>query len=184
MVEDEVPTHIENRTLEETVIIARHKARKKSAAFEATKRRLKQDGFWRCYICNLVPPRGKRGKGKLEVHHILEWSLWPLADPEKLRRFLLDFDPYGYSRLLRDRPIESPDDIRNLLVLCPDHHRGSGKDGAANGVHYLTFPIWLAQKVAKDGANPVPQDGRDPDGVAVEIDRKRKVGILVKEETK
>lgn len=44
------------------------------------------------------------------------------------------------------QPVESPDDIRNLLVLCETHHRG-----VDTGVHKLTFPIWLPQRAAQQG---------------------------------
>lgn len=44
------------------------------------------------------------------------------------------------------KPIESPDDIRNLVVLCETHHRGVNK-----GVHDLTMPIWFPQRAVKAG---------------------------------
>ena len=37
------------------------------------------------------------------------------------------------------RYLDSPDDIRNLVVICRKHHRLK-----TTGMHTITFPIWLA----------------------------------------
>jgi hypothetical protein len=69
------------------------------------------------------------------------------------------FDPYGYTHKMGDIPIDSPDDIRNLMVLCGrceidgvsvpgGHHRGVNA-----GVHDLTFPTWIAQRAVKAGTS-------------------------------
>ena len=35
--------------------------------------------------------------------------------------------------------INTPDDVRNLVVFCRKHHRLK-----LTGIHTITFPIWLA----------------------------------------
>jgi hypothetical protein len=141
----EVPQHVMRRRLTEIVITPEHAQREESAAFRRNKARLREDGHWRCWLCGTTD--------QLQVHHFAcEWSLWPDADPAKVKAFVETFDPYGYGRLLRHRPLDSPDDIRNLLVLCEACHIGQG-----TGVHAITMPIWLIQGLAKPGADPVPR---------------------------
>jgi len=128
-----------------------------SSTFRAAKRRLKQDGHYRCYICGTTQ--------NLQVHHYgAEWMFASVIDFEKLKGFLLEWDVYGYSRLLQHQPLTSVDDIRNLLVLCAEHHVSGPQDGAANGIHDITFPAWISQKLVKGGAETVPQDDNPTDG--------------------
>lgn len=84
-----------------------------------------------------------------------------VVDFEKLKEFCEEWDIYGYGRLLRKQPITTVDDIRNQMVLCRDHHVSvdHADGGGGTGIHDLTFPSWLIQKLAKDGANPIPQKG-------------------------
>lgn len=141
----DVPPHVIRRRLTECVITPEHVHREESAELRRNKARLREDGHWRCWLCGATEA--------LQVHHFaVEWSLWPDADPEKVQQFVETFDPYGYGRLLRNRPLGSPDDIRNLLVLCQACHIGKG-----TGVHAITMPIWLIQGLAKSGEDPVPR---------------------------
>jgi hypothetical protein len=143
---DIVPAHVIRRRLTEIVITPEHVRREESEEFHRNKERLREDGHWRCFLCGTTDA--------LQVHHFAcEWSLWPDADPEKVKTFCETFDPYGYGRLLRHKPLTSPDDIRNLLVLCETHHIA-----AETGVHSITMPIWLIQGLAKTGEDPVPQE--------------------------
>ena len=87
----------------------------------------------------------------------------------KLKEFCEEWDPYGYGKLLRNKTMTSADDVRNMLVLCLQHHLGGTKNGAANGIHEITFPAWIVQKVAKHGEDPVPQDGEKPEQVLEEV---------------
>jgi hypothetical protein len=85
----------------------------------------------------------------LETHHfVIEWAAWESADPLKVQKLFDDgwVDFYGYSTKLKGSKVDSPDDIRNLIVLCPLHHRGKGV-----GIHETSTPIWMSQLVAKDG---------------------------------
>ncbi|MBI4651784.1 hypothetical protein HY745_10975 [Candidatus Desantisbacteria bacterium] len=43
-------------------------------------------------------------------------------------------------KLEKTKPIiDTPDDLRNLVVFCKTHHRL-----VYSGVHTISFPIWLA----------------------------------------
>jgi hypothetical protein len=53
----------------------------------------------------------------------------------------------------------SPDDVRNMLVLCQEHHTGVDHENSGTGIHQITFPVWLIQKLAKTGIDAVPQSG-------------------------
>lgn len=131
-------THEESRTIHEFIEYPDHAARTESAEFRANKRRLVRQLDLGCWICGSKEAR--------EVHHIHEWSLWLALDPERVLDSLHAFDPYGYTHAGGDKPIESPDDVRNLVVLCEKHHRGIN-----SGVHDLTMPIFFPQRAVKEG---------------------------------
>lgn len=146
--------HQVKRTLTEIVVVHDHDERKESAEFRKTKARLKKDGHYRCWVCGSTED--------LQAHHFgCEWSLQDQCDFEKLKAFCEEWDPYGYGRLLRNQPITSVDDIRNVLMLCREHHLSGDIDGVANGIHDITFPIWISQKLAKEGEDPVPEDAAE-----------------------
>ncbi len=143
------------RHLTEVIITPEHAERTESAEFRHAKERLKADRHYKCWVCGATE--------NLQVHHFgAEWSLENVTDFEKLKAFCEEWDPYGYGRLLRNQPITTVDDVRNMLVLCQEHHTGGTKDGAANGIHEITFPVWLIQKICKQGEDPVPQEGESP----------------------
>ncbi|RIV17627.1 hypothetical protein D2Q93_15035 [Alicyclobacillaceae bacterium I2511] len=149
-----VEEHVLFRSLKEVVMTPSHVHRTESAEFRRNKQRLREDGHYRCWVCGTTEG--------LQVHHFgIEWSLANLADWEKVKAFCVEWDPYGYGRLLRNQPMNSPDDIRNLLVLCETHHIGvdTADGGSGTGIHELTFPIWVVQKLAQVGRVPVPQPG-------------------------
>lgn len=150
------------RHLTEVIITPEHAERAESAEFRHSKERLKADGHYQCWVCGAME--------NLQVHHFgCEWSLQNVCDFEKLKEFCEEWDPYGYGRLLRNQPITSADDVRNMLVLCQEHHTGGAKDGASNGIHEITFPAWIVQKVAKPGEDPIPQDGEKPEQLLEEM---------------
>ena len=88
----------------------------------------------------------------------MEWCLENVCDFDKLKQFCEDFDPYGYGKLLKNIPITTVDDIRNCLVLCNEHHNSGDKDGVANGIHNITFPTWIPQKLVIKNEETVPED--------------------------
>ncbi len=136
-------SHEVSRTLKENIIYPAHEERTESAIFRENKKLLVDELDIPCLICG--------SKEKREVHHIFEWSLFPALDTEKMKSILKIIDFYGYSKQ-DDTPIESPDDKRNLIVLCETHHREEN-----NGIHAISFPIWISQMAVKDGIDITPE---------------------------
>ncbi|WP_010502842.1 hypothetical protein [Paenibacillus elgii] len=147
-----IPIHIEKRTLR-TFSVAPEKAeREESAEFRATKHRLKEDGHFCCYICGSTE--------ESQVHHRIYHMFANLIDFGKLKEFCEEWDIYGYGRLLKTQPITSIDDIRNMMVLCQDHHTGTSDEvDGGTGIHNLPIGEFMMQKLARPGCNPIPQDG-------------------------
>lgn len=143
--------HAHKRTFTEYVLVPDHAKRTASELFRRNRRHLVRQLDLPCWVCG--------NRERREVHHIHEWALWGALDPDKVLDTLHVFDPYGFTHQLGEKPIESPDDIRNLLVLCGHcevdgvavpggHHRGTNA-----GVHDLTFPVWIAQRAVKAGVS-------------------------------
>lgn len=147
-----IEAHIMKRTITETVIDPSHVDRTESPEFRHSKARLKEDGHFKCYICGSTED--------LQVHHMAEWMFANDIDFEKLKAFVEEWDIYGYGWLLRNQPLTSVDDIRCLIVLDQKHHTGvDHADGnSGTGIHNMTFPAWIMQKLAKESCNPVPQN--------------------------
>ena len=153
---DIVESHKTVRHLTEVVVTPEHEERTESATFRASKKRLREDGHYECYVCGC--------KDNLQVHHYGgEWSLANDIDLAKLKDFLEEWDVYGYGKLLKNVPLKSVDDIRNCMVLCQEHHTGGTADGSANGIHNITFPAWISQKIAKNGHFPIPLEDEELD---------------------
>lgn len=148
-----VEEHVQKMSSDAIVITPSHADRQESDDFRETKDRLRKDGRYYCYICN--------SKDKLQVHHYgCEWSLSSLCDFDKLKDFCLEWDVYGYSKLMQNIPFTSVDDIRNMMVLCQEHHTGINNEiENPTGVHNLVLPYWIMQKISLQGKNPVPQEG-------------------------
>ena len=88
-----------------------------------------------------------------------EFSNSNTCDFDKLKKFLLLFDPYGYSSSMNDICLSKIDDIRNLITLCAFHHNNINKiEGNGTGIHNMSFPEWVSQCVCQDDKNPVPQE--------------------------
>lgn len=150
--------HFESKTIKDFVIDPDHHERTESSEFRDAKARLKQDGHYKCYICG--------GTENLQVHHrALEYMFTNVADMDKVKEFCEEWDVYGYGKLLKNKPLTSQDDVRNQMVLCQLHHTGVDHENgnSGTGIHSLTFPSWIIQKLCKDGANPIPQSGETGD---------------------
>lgn len=143
-----VDSHIEKETNTEYAIYPKHIERRESALFSKSKDKLKKDGKYGCFICGC--------NHDLEVHHVFEWAFAESLDFQKIKNTLMFFDFYGYSNKMKEEKFESIDDIRNLLVLCKNHHRDE-----LCGIHEITFPLWISQRVTKDGVLTVPQSEKD-----------------------
>lgn len=147
-------SHWERRSLHDFVMDPDHVERSESPEFRAAKERLRKDGHYRCWVSGDTE--------NLQVHHLgCEWMFANVVDFAKLQRVLLVFDPYGYSAAMRDVPITSVDDVRNMLVLSQRYHTGVNHQdgGGGTGIHALTLSSWIIQACCMDGANPVPQKG-------------------------
>jgi hypothetical protein len=131
--------HDQRETIVVDVAYPDHAQRTESPEFAANKRTLVTRLDTPCFSCG--------GKQNREVHHfIIEWAEWDFADPDKVLKAAHHFDIYGYAAQLGDKPIASPDDIRNLVVICEGCHRGRG-----TGIHLVPFPNWISQVVARAG---------------------------------
>ena len=135
-----VEQHWQKHTVTEYVFYGSHDDRTTSYLFLKNKRKLVKEMGIGCFVC--------KGHDRLKGHHLVEWSLWGSMDPKKVLQAWQVFDPYGFTKKDPETLPDSPDDIRNLLVLCDKHHRGEG-----TGVHALTFPIWFALHCVKDGVS-------------------------------
>lgn len=162
MQEKDILEHPEKHTLHEIEITPTH-GKRDTEAFHKGVQRLRDDGHYKCFVTGKTE--------NLQVHHISEFSLENLVDFDKLKEFLLKFDPYGYSELLKNLPITSIDDVRNFIVLDQEHHTGIDKEdgGSGIGIHDVTFPVFVIQCVCKEGLNPVPQRGETVKDVETRI---------------
>jgi hypothetical protein len=148
--------HEQRETLHVDRIYPAHDDRTESAEFRINKHRLVRKMDLGCWICGI--------KEKREVHHWTEWSWWNKVDPEADLSLLHVIDAYGFTADDPTMPMTSPDDIRNLVVLCEKHHRHP-----YFGVHMVDFPTWIAQKVVKPGEEVT----RDPGGRTAEAAAKK-----------
>ena len=154
-----IPEHVETKTITETIITPAHDKRDASA-FRRSVKKLKDDKHYTCFVCG--------AQERLQVHHIAEFSLANTVNYDKLKKFLQCFDPYGYSK--SDEPITSIDDVRNLLVLCQEHHNNVNKMGTGTGIHNLTASSWISECVCNNNENPVPQENESIQEVLDRVD--------------
>lgn len=135
--------HIVKKMISEIMYYPEHDKRHETEEYRKSREELVSK--YGCYVCGT--------KEDLEAHHYgCEYSEWNACSADKLKDFLMTFDVYGYSATLKDKPIESVDDIRNLMVLCSRHHRHK-----RHGIHAMTFPFWIMQYVKKDSFHLIPK---------------------------
>ncbi|SPF51236.1 conserved hypothetical protein [Candidatus Desulfosporosinus infrequens] len=156
--------HEMKRTLHEVIIDPNTIERTESAEFRKSKARLKEDGHYFCYICGTTED--------LQSHHQAEWMFSSIINFDKLKTFVEEWDIYGYGRLLKNQPLTTVDDVRCLVCLCQSHHTGVDHEdgGSGTGIHDMTFPSWIMQKLAKDNENPVPECGETAEKVLKDIE--------------
>jgi hypothetical protein len=172
-----VKEHVTKKTLIEYVVVPEHDERKETKEFRQAKKQLKKDGNYKCWICGCTE--------NLNVHHfVCEYSLQTHVDYNKLKETCEIFDIYGYGKAMKDIPMTSVDDIRNTMVLCREHHMDqkdeisdenpTGVDTIKNGIHDISFPIWISQKNYKDGLDPVPDNDYQLEQIQEKINNKHK----------
>lgn len=150
----DVAEHEQRETLVIDVEYPAHAQRSESPEFAANKRQLVTKLDTPCFSCGCKTDR--------EVHHLLiEWAEAEFADWEKVAKLAHHFDIYGFAAQLGDKPITTPDDIRNLVVICARCHRGAG-----TGIHLVPFPNWISQAAAKDGVTILKSTGGKLSGAA------------------
>jgi hypothetical protein len=141
--------HTEKETLSISVNIPEHAERKTTALFERTRKELIAREGGRCFICNAT---AEESGHPLEAHHHpIERSLAELIDWERFKfdaqagfwgEHIKAFDWGGFTDWT-----QFVDDMTvNGMLLCKAHH--IGKD---EGLHAMPFPLWIAQKYAKEG---------------------------------
>lgn len=149
-----VPEHVIQRVVHDDVIDPTHADRVESPAFREAKARLRHDGHYRCWVCGTTDA--------IQIHHrAAEYMFAAIVDYDLLKTFCEEWDPFGYGKLLRHQPMTTVDDVRNCLPLCVAHHVSvdHADGGGGTGIHDLTFPTWIMQKLARADLNPVPQPG-------------------------
>ena len=108
--------------------------RVESELFKDNKKRLKREQKG-CLICGSTED--------LEVHHfICAYAMQKEVDYTLLKAMCERFDVYGYASAMQEEPIQSVDDIRNLVLLCEGHHKR-----ADHGIHNVPFGNWIMQSV-------------------------------------
>lgn len=130
--------HETTRTITEVAEYPAHEPRTESAEYRHNRHILLERLNLGCLVCGTREER--------EAHHWFEWSAWEKMDPQKMLLVLRWLDPYGFGHHKGDQPVESADDVRNLVVLCRKHHRLR-----SFGIHNTTFPFWLPQLALKEG---------------------------------
>ncbi len=144
----DIVEHFKKGTFEEKYWIPAHNKRRESSLFRKNKKFVRDECGAPCWVCGSKKDR--------EVHHIFEWSFWNAMNPKKVTNILKAIEFYDddyvgkakkpkmlgdeIAKVEKDKPIiDTPDDIRNLVVFCRTHHRLK-----LTGIHNITFPIWLA----------------------------------------
>lgn len=146
---DVTQVHEEKETLSVDVNIPGHEPRKTTALFERTRKELIAREGGRCFICNAT---AQESGHPLEAHHHpIERSLAEMIDWERFKQDALSgywgvhiqaFDWANFTDWT-----QFVDDMTvNGMLLCKLHH--TAKD---SGMHMLPFPLWIAQKYAKEG---------------------------------
>jgi len=144
----DIVEHFKKGTFEEKYWLPAHDKRRESALFRRNKKFIRDECGAPCWVCGSKKDR--------EVHHVFEWSFWNALDPRKVTNILnaIEFydDDYvskatkakklrkAIDKAVTAKPIlDTPDDIRNLVVFCRKHHRLK-----LTGIHTITLPIWLS----------------------------------------
>jgi|ERR1700744_264068 len=144
-----IQAHAEKETISIEVNIPTHDARKTTALFERTRKLLIERERGRCYICGET---AEESGHPLEAHHHpIERSMSELIDWDAFKATALaghlgaaiqawDWGSFKtWEQFVDDMTV-------NGLLLCKSHHVGIDE-----GIHFLPYPIWIAQKYAKDG---------------------------------
>jgi hypothetical protein len=143
-------THEEKLTLLVDVLLPGHDERVTTPLFVRSREALEAREGGRCWMCGCTAAEA----GPLEAHHhpierslanMVDWVAFALDaktgryGPHAAAFDWLGFDPADPYTFVDDMTV-------NGLLLCKAHH--TGKD---SGIHYLPYPLWLAQAYGREG---------------------------------
>lgn len=142
--------HEEKETLSIEVNIPGHDERETTSLFRRTRKKLIERDDGRCWICGATADE----VGPLEAHHHpVERSLANMVDWHLFRKYA-ELGLFGEHAKAFDWSKFDPADpysfvdnmLANGILLCKNHH--VGKD---EGIHTMPYPLFVAQKFAKEG---------------------------------
>lgn len=143
--------HEQKETLTVDVFIPGHEKRATTSLFSHTRKQLIKREEGRCWVCG----RDKEESGlPLEAHHhpiersfanMIDWDL--VEEQCKKGVWGEHAKNFDWSKFDKNDPYSFVDNMLvNGLLLCKDHHTGKNE-----GIHDLPYPVWLAQKMGKEG---------------------------------
>jgi hypothetical protein len=137
--------HEEKEKLEVDVLIPGHAERTTTALFTRTRKQLIEREGGRCWVCRRT---AEESGHPLEAHHHpVERSFAEMVDWSAGSQIRKDFPRFDWASFDPADPYRFVDDMTvNGLLICKDHH--IGKD---EGIHFLPFPIFLAQRYGREG---------------------------------
>lgn len=148
-----IPSHSQKMTHKYVINYPNHEPRKDSPLYRKTHIQLCKTQDLPCWICN---KNQSKDQIMTETHHFfiekaaenaIDWHKFShkaqhLYNPQTGQHIGPAFD---WDQVAKN-PTIFVDSCANMIVLCVDHHRGSG-----TGIHQAPFPDWILQAFAKDG---------------------------------
>jgi len=153
--------HLVARVLREAVNYPAHAPRTATAAYRRAHHQLVVARDLPCLVCGVRqstlhdPAANPHGATAMETrHHVVEWALTNAIDLAKFNARIVAAhrarrpDDPKYARDFTQAEMEAwiDHDPDNLWVLCDRCHRSPQR-----GIHALTYPIWTAQDLVRDG---------------------------------
>lgn len=143
--------HEQKETFTSDVFIPGHEKRATTSLFTHTRKQLIERENGRCYICGGT---SETSGNPLEAHHhpversfanMIDWALVKIQVQKGIwGEHTKSFD---WSTFDESDPYSFVDNMLvNGLLLCKAHHTGVNE-----GIHDLPYPVWLAQKMGKEG---------------------------------
>ena len=140
MSDNTVATHDVTEDFKVRVHIEAHEPRADDPhyhVFNATRDRMKKEGKLVCWRCAKADSPAEH----VELHHFhIEYSLANDCDWQKVAAAFPEANITSVDGFLDWVNTEA-----NMLPLCVTCHRGT------QGIHEIPYPLWTAQKYAKDG---------------------------------
>ena len=143
--------HTERETLAVEINIPAHADRVTTPLFRETREKLLARDGARCWICGQT---AEEIGHPLEAHHwIVERCLAEMVDWVLFMRQAVagDYGPHAQAFDWKNFDPADPysfvdDMLANGRMLCKPHHVGRDE-----GIHALPYPLWIAQRFAREG---------------------------------